>query len=97
MKSFSEREAMAKARYTEGLLRAMSNPEPQGQKFPCGARVRIAEDLGPRMRHFISGANATVEYVHAHAYGGSDVKSYSLFVDGHGSCAWYEEWQLSAI
>lgn len=61
------------------------------------ARVRIADDLGPMMSHFRSGANATVIYTYAHAYGGDNVTSYALDIDGSGFCAWYEESQLSPI
>ena len=79
------------------LRKVKETPDPDGQKFPRGSRVRIADDLGVSMSHFKSGVDATVEYVHAHAYGGSDVKSYSLNIDDCGSVAWYYESQLSAI
>ena len=79
------------------LKRMESKPEPEGQKFPIGTRVRIADDLGPTMSHFPSGVNATVQYVYAHAYGGSDVRSYCLNIDGRGSSAWYYERQLTEI
>ncbi len=95
--NYERRRADAMACYRSALDRVASEPEPDGQKFPCGSRVRIAEDLGPSMRHFESGGNATVEYVYAHAYGCGDVKSYSLDVDGVGSVAWYREHQLTAI
>ena len=84
--------------YQEGLDRVASTPMPEEQKFPIGARVKIADDLGPMMAHFRGhGKEATVEYTHAHAYGGSSVKSYSLNVDGVGINAWYEEHQLTLI
>ena len=79
------------------MERMKSKPEPEGQKFPVGTRVRIADDLGKSMAHFPSGMNATVEYTYAHAYGGDDVKSYSLIIDGRGSSAWYCEHQLTEI
>jgi hypothetical protein len=82
--------------YQEGLDRVATTPQPKEQKFPIGARVRIADDLGQYMSHFIKGCDATVEYTHAHAYGGS-AKSYSLNIDGVGSTAWYEEHQLTLI
>ena len=72
-------------------------PEPPGQKFPIGARVKIADDLGQCMAHFPKGKHATVKYTYAHAYGGNDVKSYSLDVDGHGGSSWYKEHQLTAV
>ena len=85
--------------YNQGLERVKNTPEPEGQKFPVGSRVYIQEDLGESMSHFRSGCFATVEYVYAHAYphNGMDVKSYSLIIDGHGSSAWYEEYQLTLV
>jgi hypothetical protein len=74
-----------------------STPEPQGQKFPNGSRVRIADDLGESMSHFQGGVNATVCYTHAHAYGGDAVEEYCLDIDNYGRVSWYEEWQLTAI
>lgn len=87
----------AKTIHAIGLERVKNTPAPDLQKFPCESRVRIADDLGPGMFHFTSGVDATVKYTYAHAYGGSDVKSYCLDIDGHGECSWYEEWQLTAI
>ncbi|MFM6946071.1 MAG: hypothetical protein ACKOWW_02945 [Flavobacteriales bacterium] len=97
MLDYETRAADARAMYQAGMNRVAETPEPKGQKFPCGSRVRIADDLGPSMSHFESGVEATVEYVYAHAYGGGDVKSYSLNIDGRGSVAWYYEHQLTAI
>ena len=87
----------AKGYYKQGLANVANNPMPEGQKFPVGARVRIVKDLGEYMPHFPSDSLATVEYTYAHAYGGKDVKSYSLIVDGIGSVAWYYEHQLELI
>jgi len=93
MRSLAEAEA-----YTAACMAEMANrPEPRGQKFPVGSRVRIADDLGSSMSHFQSGVNATVCYTYAHAYGGDDVKSYCLDIDDYGKVSWYEEWQLTAI
>ena len=97
MLDFEERERRACRVYEAGLKKVAATPEPGGQKFLNGSRVRIAADLGPSMRHFKSDANATVQYTYAHAYGGGNVKSYSLDIDGYGSCAWYKEHQLTAI
>lgn len=91
---YETRKAQVNAIYQQGLQRVKDTPEPEGQKFPCGSRVRIADDLGSSMSHFESGVEATVEYVYAHAYGGSNVKLYSLNIDGRGSVAWYHEHQL---
>lgn len=95
--NYQERKALAESIYSQGLDNVKNKTEPKGQKFPCGSRVRIADDLGPCMSHFTSGVEATVKYVYAHAYGGDNVKSYCLDIDGEGSSAWYEEWQLTAI
>ncbi len=97
MATYKERQTQAKVIYEQGLEKVRSTPNPEGQKFPAGSRVRIEDDLGRSMSHFPSGTDATVEYTHAHAYGGSDVKLYSLLIDGRGSCAWYHEHQLKAI
>lgn len=97
MKSLEERSADAAAYHKAGIERIKSYPEPSGQKFPRGSRVRIADDLGSEKAHFPSGTEATVEYTYAHAYGGSDNKSYSLDVDGSGSVAWYKEDQLTQV
>ena len=97
MLSYKERVAQANAFYRRGLSNVENKPMPKGQKYPPGTRVRIAEDLGSSMSHFPSGKLATIEYTYAHAYGGDDVKCYSLNVDGLGSIAWYYEHQLEAI
>jgi hypothetical protein len=93
----AESEAIAEAIYIQGLANVCERPEPTGQKFSVGSRVKIADDLGESMRHFPAGKLATVEFTYAHAYGGGDNKSYSLNVDGIGSIAWYHEEQLSGI
>ena len=93
MSKFSE----ANEIYQRGIFNVKNRPEPDGQKFPIGSRVRISDNLGEYMRSFISGKIATVEYTYAHAYGGNDTKSYSLNIDGIGSVAWYTEDQLTLI
>ena len=97
MLSYKERWAQARVVHARGLEDVANTPTPKGQKFPPGTRVRIAKDLGSGMSHFPSDRPATVEYTYAHAYGGDDVTSYSLDVDGLGSVAWYEQHQLEAI
>lgn len=93
----SKSKTQASSIYQQGLLNVANKPEPKKQKFPCGSRVKIARDLGPHMSHFPNDILATVKYTHAHAYGGNDVKSYSLIVDGMGEHCWYEEQQLEAV
>ena len=97
MRTYEERFAEAQGYYKSGLQNVMNKPEPEGQKFPVGSRVHIAKDLGNSMSHFNSDCDAIVEYVYAHAFGGSDIKSYSLIIDDYGSVAWYHEWQLTAL
>ncbi len=94
--NYETRLKQAKSYYAAGLERVKTTPEPAGQKFPIGTRVMIDDDLGPTMNHFPAGVEATVEYVYSHAYGGTDVKSYSLSINGQSS-AWYHEHQLTAI
>jgi len=91
--------AEAKAYTAACMERMKSRPEPKGQKFPAGTRVRIADDLGSAMDHFPSGRNATVKYTYAHAYGPCErgVKSYCLDIDGRGQVSWYYEHQLTEI
>jgi len=87
--------------YVENARRRVRNtPAPAGQKFMPGTRVRIADDLGPGMRHFPSGVTATVLHTYAHAYQCDNVLGltrYCLDVDGHGWTAWYNEDQLTAL
>ena len=100
---YKQRNAEAKSVYEQGKKRAKEGGTPEGQKFPIGSRVHICKDLGQFMSHFTSDCDATVEYTYEQAYGNmSDdperhSKTYSLIIDGHGSSAWYEEWQLTAI
>lgn len=95
--TYEERRAQAQEIYRAGLERVETTPPPKGQKYPPGTRVRIADDLGSSMAHFESGKNATVRYTYAHAYGGDDVKSYCLDIDGRGEVSWYYESQLTPI
>lgn len=88
----------AQERYDKAMAKVRSDPEPEGQIFPVGSRVKIADDLGPHMKHFNgAGRNATVLYTYAHAFGGSDAGSYALDVDGVGYTAWYKEEQLTSV
>jgi len=93
----SARLAQATAMYNKGQDNIKNKAEPEGQKFPNGSRVHIASDLGASMSHFESDCDATVVNTYAHAYGGDDVKSYCLDIDGHGEVSWYEEHQLTQI
>ena len=92
-----ERYAQAQRIHKAGLEKVATTLPPEGQKYAIGTRVRIADDLGPSMSHFTSGANATVKHTYAHAYGGSNVKSYCLDIDGEGQVSWYLEHHLTPI
>jgi len=87
----------AKSYIANCLERMESQPEPEGQKFPRGTRVRIADDLGETMSHFPSGLNATVKYTSAHAFGSKHIDSYCLDIDDYGEVSWYYEHQLTEI
>jgi len=83
--------------HASGMSNVRNTPEPKGQKFPNGSRVHIAKDLGCMMSHFESDLDATVKYTYDHAYGGGNVTSYCLDIDGVGEVSWYEEHQLTLI
>ncbi len=87
----------AKAVYQKGMENVKNNPPPKGQKFMQGDRVFI--NIGPNdhMTYFPNHKKATVEYTYAHAYGGNDITSYCLDVDGEGSIAWFDEHQLTKL
>lgn len=87
----------AKNYYKWGMENVKNNGEPKDQKFAIGSRVRIADYLGPHMGHFITGRDATVKYTYAHAFGGNDVQSYCLDIDGYGEASWYKEKHLTSI
>ena len=97
MLNYKEREQQANAYYKQGLDNVKNKPMPKNQKFPLGTRVKIADDLDSCMAHFPSGNFATVKYTYAHAYGGDDVGSYCLDIDGIGEVSWYYEEQLKAV
>jgi hypothetical protein len=95
MLDYEIRHAHAKAYYQTGLERVANTPEPEGQKFPIGSRVKIFCDGGQKNKPGV-GEFATVEYVYAHAYGGDDVKKYALNIDGN-RWSWYDESQLERV
>lgn len=88
----------AYAYHQAALQRVATTPPPSDQKFTPGTRVKIAENLGSRMRHFPSGKLATVRYTYAHAFGrvsALNLTQYCLDIDGIGEVSWYDEHQLS--
>lgn len=83
--------------YDRGMLRVKTEPAPPGQKFPVGARVRVSNGTsGYSVGLSGRGRTATVIHTYAHAFGGANVESYCLNVDGIGVSAWYDEAWLSA-
>ena len=87
----------ANSYYEQGMVRVKTTPQPKKQKYAVGARVKIDDEMPPWMSHFPKGKPATVLHTYAHAYGGTDVKSYALDIDGEGFTAWYDEAQLAPI
>lgn len=67
------------------------------QKFHHGDLVHVAKDLGEWMAHFDNDIDAIVLYTYKEQCGGSDEKSYGLYLKGRGECSWYYEWQLELV
>jgi ribosomal protein S24E len=67
------------------------------QKFKKGDWVQIAKDLGRSMTHFTADCEAIVVGSYKDQYGGSDTKSYTLYLKNQGKSSWYEEHQLTLI
>ena len=67
------------------------------QKYKNGDLVRIADDLGPTMRHFRSSADAIILYSYNDKFGCGDTDNYALHIKDSGFHAWYKEHQLTLI
>ncbi len=70
------------------------------QKYKRGDVVHIAEDLGPCMSHFESGADVIVMYSYLDKYGGDedDEPQYGvMFCENGSEVAWYHEPQLTFL
>ncbi len=67
------------------------------QRFNRGDWVKVADDLGPGMRHFTAGCEAIVIGSYADQYGGNDHGSYTLHLKGEGQCSWYYGTQLTLL
>ncbi len=70
------------------------------QKYHNGDLVRVADDLGPTMKHFRSGCDAIVVGSYKDEYGraswdDSREPIYTLWMQGRGTSAWYYEHQLT--
>ena len=81
-----EKYDQARARFQTAQEKVRATPPPVSQKFPPGSRVRISPESD-----WYPGELATVEYTYGHAYGGDNVRDYSLFVDRRGSSSWFDE------
>jgi len=67
------------------------------QQFQKGDLVRVAKDLGDWTAHFQCDCDAIVIGSYADQYGGSDTKSYTIFIRNDGKVSWYDEHQLNLI
>ena len=72
------------------------NTHETGQKFPRGARVKVADEMPDMMKYFPCGFEAIVAYTYAQKFHGDDIDSYSLIqLDERGkavnSNSWYHE------
>jgi len=67
------------------------------QKFNKGDKVKVADDLGPHMSHFQGGMEAIVIGSYKDKYGGSDIHSYTIHIQGRGEISWYHEHQMELI
>lgn len=101
MKSYEERLTEAQGIFKASVERVRVTQPPLGQKFMPGTFVQIAKYLGEDMAHFENSRPARIQYTYAHAYGGDNIKSYSLLLrydDGKwSSVSWYYESQLTEI
>lgn len=75
----------------------MNTPE---QQFSKGDLVQLASEFPSWMSHFSGiGCRAVVQYSYKERYGGSvpNGHNYSLWIEGKGSGAWYDEPLLTLI
>ena len=101
VENFDSEWKRARAIYDQGLRNVAQNSIPDGQKFLPGTFVWVAKDLGESMSHFLKDRPARVQYTYAHAFGGSNIYSYSLLIrydsGKWSSVAWYKENQITEI
>lgn len=70
------------------------------QQFHRGDLVRVADDLGPSMKHFSgAGSEAVVVGSYVDQFGGDRPGGggYTLYLRGDGSTSWYYESQLTLV
>jgi hypothetical protein len=67
------------------------------QKFRKNDLVRIKKDLGTHKSHFTNDRLAIVGYSYRERYGHGDSDTYSIFIQGEGDVAWYDESDLILI
>ena len=63
------------------------------QKFHLNDLVQIADDLGEYMEHFTSSKRAIIK----ESIDSQTGYEYSIYIEGEGECAWYNESQLTLI
>jgi hypothetical protein len=67
------------------------------QAFAVGDLVRIADDLGPTMRHFVAGEDAIVVGSYRERFHCGPTDLYTLHLKGRGEVSWYQEAQLTLV
>ncbi len=73
-------------RYHKKCMLALdSKPEPKGQKFSRGSKVKVVDSYWPEY----IGRVATVMYTHAHAFDSDSVENYSLMFDDGCEVSWF--------
>lgn len=67
------------------------------QKYHHGDLVQISTNLGPMMSHFENNKRAIVIGSYKDQFGGSNIKDYTIWIEGSGECSWYPERTLNLI
>ena len=67
------------------------------QAFSAGDLVRIADDLGPMMRHFVAGEEAIVVGSFRDRFNCGRTDLYTLHLRGRGEVSWYGEQYLTLV
>lgn len=67
------------------------------QMFHKGDLVHVAKDLGPMMSHFENDTDAIVIGSYKDQFGGDNVDSFTLHLEGRGQASWYYGCQLTLL
>lgn len=90
MIDYEKRLAQAKAYSAWGEENVKNGTFKTKQKYPKGARVQTT--------HTWAGCTTgTIIGTYAQLYGGDNIDSYSLDIDGRGKCSWFPEASLTLI